>query len=245
MNAGKTSLRVSGVFILSLVLSSCGDLPPPIGIPPGGTTFIIDFSLSPAGWSGEFADYPVGEEPFYELDSGFRFLPAPLDTSKLAFMLAGNNHSDDLFMFLKGQINGLTPNADYLTHFQAAIATDAPTGCAGVGGPPGEGVWVKAGLTVAEPGRFVDGLSFYRMTVDKGNQSTGGSDAVVLGNIANSNTDCSNFVYELKELSGGFPAFTVRTDGTGSLWWMVGTDSGFEATTTLYYTRIAVTVWEL
>ena len=35
-------------------------------------------------------------------------------------------------------------------------------------------------------------------------------------------------------------SFQITTDATGEIWLVVGSDSGFEGTTTLYYTQIDV-----
>ena len=73
----------------------------------------------------------------------------------------------------------------YLARFNVEIATNVPSGCIGVGGAPGESVWVKAGATTVEPVAIDQGGQL-RMNIDKGNQSNGGANAVVLGNVANS-----------------------------------------------------------
>ena len=80
------------------------------------------------------------------------------------------------------------------------------------------------------------------MNLDKGNQATGGSDAIVVGNIANGLTDCANPVYTMKTLQNTQDTSTAKTDSRGTIWAMVGTDSGFEGTTALYYTKIVVTL---
>jgi len=65
------------------------------------------------------------------------------------------------------------------------IATRTPSGCFDIGGAPGESVWIKAGATGVEPLPILIGGDL-RMNVDVGNQSQGGENAVVLGNVANS-----------------------------------------------------------
>ena len=39
----------------------------------------------------------------------------------------------------------------------------------------------------------------------------------------------------------GLESLQVQTDGSGSVWLFVGTDSGFEATTSVYYTWVVAT----
>ena len=203
--------------------------------------YTINFADGLAGWSGGFADYPVGQEEFYELESGWQALPEGLPGNGL--FISGNNHSDDLFMFIKGPIDGLKASTPYSLTFKITLATNAPTGCFGIGGAPGESVFLKAGATRVEP-EPVMAETNYQMNIDKGNQSQGGTDALVLGNIANSNTDCTNPIYQIKVLQTDAASFQVKTDEGGSLWILVGTDSGYEGITSLYYTQLEIVAIE-
>jgi hypothetical protein len=218
---------------------------------PSSERFHFSFDESLEGWTVGFADYPAGTsdpeqqaiDEFYELDGGHARLPEPLDTRDGAVMLTGNNHSDDLFMFLKRRVGGLAPDTAYQLELRTVFATDVPRGCVGVGGSPGEGVFVKGGATGIEPLRVSDDASGHRvwiMNIDKDEQAVGGTDAVVLGDFANSkDCDSADFSYELKELSNlALPAFSITTDANGEAWILLGTDSGFESTTTIYDTEI-------
>ncbi len=204
--------------------------------------FDFDFSENFQGWNYGFADYPPGEEDYYELISEWREAPEPvreeLDDIGSIF-ISGVNHSDDLFMYLKKRIEGLKPETRYMLFFKTEFATNAPTGCIGVGGAPGEAVWMKAGGSVVEP--LTEG---YYLNLDKGNQALGGEDARVIGNIANTQTDCLNPVFEIKRLDNETDPFEITTDAEGAIWVIVGTDSGFEYKTMLYYTHIKILVEE-
>ncbi|MFP4089291.1 MAG: hypothetical protein ACLFT3_03220 [Cyclobacteriaceae bacterium] len=57
------------------------------------------FEESMAGWEGDFADYPIGEDEFFELNYDREPLPAPLDQDRYGLVLSGSNRSDD-FSFL-------------------------------------------------------------------------------------------------------------------------------------------------
>lgn len=200
---------------------------------------IYDFSLDAEGWQGDFADYPEGEETFYQLDFGFSRLPSPLDTTQGSLKQTGSNHSDDLFMFVKRKLTGLTPNQIYQATFDIEIASNAANGSVGVGGSPGEGVYIKAGMTQIEPLKELENSSgHYRMNIDKGNQATDGLDMVLIGNFANG-TDEN--VYAFKTLSNTIP-FEIQSDRNGEVWVIIGTDSGFEAITTIYYNKISITL---
>jgi hypothetical protein len=197
----------------------------------------FDFAQGPQGWIPGFADYPPADEAIYGLRADYSSLPAPLDISRSALFISGVNRSDDLFMYFRWR-GGLRRNTSYRVAFEIEFATRVPAGCAGVGGAPGEGVTVKAGATTVEPIPVVGDDGHYRMNVDKGNQANGGRDAVVLGDIANSQTCGDEPRWELKQLSS-MPALDVTTDDSGSVWLFFGTDSGFESITSLYYTRFA------
>jgi hypothetical protein len=196
------------------------------------------------GWQAGFADYPVGEEEFYELESGIRDLPAELGSGK-AYYLSGNNHSDDLFMFLKrklGTAQGLKKNATYLARFDITFGSNVPTACGGIGGSPGESVYLKAGASATDPSYQVDGENHYRMTIDKGNQAQSGRDASNVGNISNGdNCDTAGPDPDYKSVrKTHVHTARVKTDSQGNLWVIVGTDSGFEGTTSLYIQSINV-----
>ena len=126
-----------------------------------------------------------------------------------------------------------------------SFASDAPSGCAGVGGAPGESVWLKVGASAEKPVPVeVDGET--RLSVDKGNQAQGGEAAGVAGVIANG-IPCEEALaqdpppYAFVTLSHTM-AEPVTTTAAGTLWLLVGTDSGFESRTSLYYDRIDVTL---
>ncbi|MGH2415392.1 MAG: PEP-CTERM sorting domain-containing protein, partial [Microcystaceae cyanobacterium] len=146
--------------------------------------FSWDFSQGTLGWQGGFADYPQGEEDFYELDFGWQPLPANLGAESALF-ITGNNHSDDLFMYFRHVITGLTPQTTYRVTFNVELASNAPDGSSGIGGSPANSVYLKAGVTQVEPlAQPQSGSNFLELNVDKGNQSQGGKEAVVLGDIA-------------------------------------------------------------
>jgi hypothetical protein len=204
--------------------------------------FSFDFSINHEGWVGDFVDYPPGEEAFFELGWGWFNLPTPLPlngkTLEKGMFLTGNNHSDDLFMFIKRQIEGLKPNTHYELTFVVTIENNVPPGEFGIGGSPGESVFFKVGASKQEPTKIIEN-GIYRLNVDKGNQAQGGKNAIVIGNLANPLVNPLNPTYEPKQFINTIP-LKVKTDRKGRLWLFVGTDSGFEGPTNYYIAQIAV-----
>ena len=87
----------------------------------------------------------------------------------------------------------------------------------------------------------LDDLGHLRMKIDKGNQSRGGENAVVLGNITNSRT-CEQWSpqWERKSFPGQSIPAPVTAAEDGRIWLLFGTDSGYEGTTWIYFTRATV-----
>jgi hypothetical protein len=197
----------------------------------------FDFSESQNNWVVDFTDFPAGTDSSYELKFAYTDLPPNLATNKKSMMLSGNNHSDDLFMFMKRKVTDLSPNTDYTLVFEVELASNAPKGAVGIGGAPGESVFLKAGAASTEPKKVIEDNQ-YALNVDKGNQNTPGEIAIVLGDIAVS-YDTQNYTLISRNNTGDTP-FIARSNSKGEIWLIVGTDSGFEGTTTVYYTRVNV-----
>ncbi len=199
----------------------------------------FSFGTGLDGFTANIADYSPGMEVG---DQGIRFvsevrrLPPPLD-NRFGLLLGGTNRSDDLFMFIWREISGLAPNRLYRVDVDVTIATNIGRNCAGVGGSPGEGVVIKAGASPVQPATTLINNNFrVNFEKDRNPLPIGGDQVVTIGNFANSTEICSDGRYELKTLSStGTRSGMVTSDSAGRLWLVIGTDSGFEARTEIYY----------
>ncbi len=206
----------------------------------GKFIFDFDFSSGSHGFVAGFAEYRPSQAHIYELTSDYRTLPSPLEQQSALF-IGATNRSDDLFMFFKGPIDGLARGVRYTVTVSAEIATNVPARCAGAGGAPGESVWVKAGATATEP-LSVNDDGYQRMNIDIGIQANSGTQAVVLGDVANS-TMCGQLRrWELKSFGAKSPPSPVSISADGRAWVLFGVDSGFEGRTEIYFTQVSVTL---
>jgi hypothetical protein len=146
-------------------------------------------------------------------------------------------------MYLMRPVAGTEPNRSYVAEFLVEFASAAPSGCAGIGGAPGESVWMKAGATSVQPAPVQEN-GHTRLSVDKGGQSEGGADAAVIGDVANGipcedalSQDPAPYAFVTRRHTLQDP---VTAGPDGNVWLVVGTDSGFEGRTSLYYDRIEV-----
>lgn len=224
----KNNLPILGTTLLAAALLSTGALA-------ADTGWTFDFEQNDGGFTPIFADYPVGDDvdEFYELN--YEWTACPQQDNKALF-LSGNNHSDDLFMGVYQEISGLT--AGQLYEFQASfrLATNVESGMIGVGGSPGASVYVKGGITAEKPRREPDAQQHYRLNIDKGNQGTDGCDMRLLGDLEKKDAQRPG-AYEWKTFS-----FTMRAkaNDSGCVYLIIGTDSGFEATSSYYLDDISV-----
>lgn len=203
-----------------------------------------DFTRGDLGWSPGFADLPLDANASYELDAGLRNLPPGVGEGGTGFLLQGHNRSDDLFMFLKkklGAADGIRAGQTYEVRFRLTFASNSPSGAVGIGGAPGEAVALKAGAGPIEPAAVPASGGYARLNIDKGDQSTGGPAASVAGDVANGQEPVGSgpqpYVTVTKTHTHSFAA---RADADGNLWLLVGTDSGFEGLTAVYFQRIDV-----
>jgi hypothetical protein len=148
-------------------------------------------------------------------------------------------------MYLKRRLrveDGIVASQTYRVEYVITLASNAASGCVGIGGAPGESVYLKAGASPIEPLSVLQSNGYLRMNVDKGNQSTGGTAASVAGNIANGIPCEQASPYHPFALIQRSHQHTtnVRANANGELWLLVGTDSGFEGLTSLYYQSIRV-----
>lgn len=234
-----------GIIVLMGLLFSCSPGDQEVAVFSMTYDFTAkELTASNQGWLGDFADYPEGDSIEYELLFKHDTIPSgtSVKSTKYGLLISGNNQSDDLFMFIKTKVTGLRPNATYEILFNVKVASDAPTGAVGIGGAPGENVYLKVGASVIEPRKELqDGM--YRMNIDKGNQAEQGADMMNIGHVGVSATTTKFTVITRNNDSSN--SFILTTDPSGEFWLIVGTDSGFEGKTALYYTQIDVLLNEL
>ena len=215
--------------------------PPPVSIS-------FDFRNGSLGWEAGFADYPpaTDKNDLFGLRAEIRGLPPELGVSGTGFYIQGINRSDDLFMFMKRRLtssDGIVAGQTYQVNFTLVFASDAQSGCVGVGGPPDVGL--KAGATPAEPIALLDNsplFAWLRMNVGKGGEGYGDLAASTTGSTANGIPCGSQPIKYVSIQRNHQHTSFVNANSRGELWLLVGTDSAYEGKTGLYYQRIDVTL---
>jgi hypothetical protein len=203
------------------------------------TIFETDFRSKNPGWESFYTGYPVSYEGNMEFDSGLKSLPEPLNNSETGYYITAFNRSDNVKMLLRKRIDGLDPNTTYSVRFTIRFATEEPSGCAGVGGAPGEAVKVIADASELRPEPIIENEEdggYYLLNIQYMGDSQEWYQNAIMGDIANSRECEDGEEFEIKEVSSGLSHSTVTTNENGEAWLMFGTRSGFEGQTELYYT---------
>lgn len=207
-----------------------------------GLVITSNFARGSDGWLPLFTDYNL-EESEFDFLAEQRLLPASVRAPfgfRQAYYLQSHNRSDDVFMFLKKVLTerqGVVAGAAYRLSFDIYFASNAGD-CAGSGGSPGASVYLKAGGSAYEPVPELLPNGYISVTIDKGSQSEGGRQMGVVSNISNGGS-CEDPTYVLLHKRYTHP-FSIRSAPSGQLWIAVGTDSGYEGLTGLYYYQIQV-----
>jgi hypothetical protein len=204
-------------------------------------SIVFDFTGgSGLEWEPGFADYHPDTDMRTTAD--VRLLPPEIG-SGTSWYLSGWNYSDDLFMFLQRRLDRgdrIFPSQNYLVHYTITLATNAGADCGGIGGAPGESVYVKLGAAPTRPEPvLVD--DYLWMNIDKGNQAEGGVHASVAGNIAaDVPLPCSSDAPFVTLVRNHEHPYAIPSTPSGELWLIFGTDSGFEGVTSIYVQKIEV-----
>lgn len=205
----------------------------------------FDFRNGLIGWQAGFADYSPATniDDLYQLKAELRTLPPELGVSGSGFYFQGANRSDDLFMFMKRRLtsaDGIVAGQRYQVRYNIVFASNSQSNCVGIGGAPGESVVLKAGASSNEPSSILSDKGYLRMNVNIGSQTQGGSAASIVSNIANG-LPCGESLNRYVSIQRVHQHTTeVNAASDGVLWLLVGTDSGYEGLTSLYYQQIEV-----
>jgi hypothetical protein len=184
-------------------------------------SFEYGFESDYQGWIGDFADYPVADSVHWHLGHRIDTLPDILPKQS-GLVLKGDNFSDDLFLFLKRKLTGLSPNTAYAIAFSIDIATDQGAEIIG-----GSDLFLKAGAVLMEPKKLAtqESSTMFRMNLDKGNQASEGKDMQVFGHVEHPFHDTR---YHLVTFANASRPFRIKTGPEGELWIIVGAESAFE-----------------
>jgi hypothetical protein len=196
-------------------------------------------------WLPGLSDYSADASRL-NFTAEIRQVPPNYPAELRAYYLESHNTPDDLFMFLKRELStldGVETNRDYSVSIHVGFFSNVTDGGVGIGGSPGSDVYLKAGVSLAEPIAVLqDRARYVGLSVDKGQQAQSGSDIQILSTIENGQPPAEGAQpYVFLERVLHFPRL-VRTDDRGALWITVGIESGFEGVTGIYFYEIIVTL---
>ena len=215
---------LSGIFLL--IASACDFSADENGI--YLFSYEYDFAESQHDWQHGFSDFPAGREDSISFALEFDYAERP--GGGKALILSGNNQNSDLFMFIKKQITGLQPNADYTLTFDVEL----------LGTVTGENVYLKVGATSMEPKGVIENGNVV-MNIDKGAQENGGEDMIPIGNTdAVDGVNLYSLITRSNHLNAYDQPLIAKANSKGELWLIVGADSALKGLNTIYFTKVLV-----
>lgn len=226
-------------LLVPALLAGCHSDDNDAPVNPVEVTLASDFNSGADGWQHGFSDYPVDNKDIFQLSAGIENITG--EAAKKGYKLSGSNRSDDLFMYLKRPVTGLVANTRYQVTLDVTLWSRVGSACFGIGGSPGSSVYIKAGASEQEPKQ-----ADYYLNIDAGHQSQGGSDAKVIGDIVIQGLECEGDIFDSKQLQlNQQQNFQITSSNDGEIWLLVGSDSGYEGVTTIYYESINATITPL
>jgi hypothetical protein len=235
MQSKLTTFITAGLISAIGILTGCGAS---TSKPSIGTDINYSFAQNIDGWEFGYSDYTTLTKP---TDVEHIHTISPIQGASKALYMSGTNESSSLLLYTTRKVNGLLPKTIYKGKFTVTFASDTPAGCAGVGGSPGESVWLIGAVTDIKPENTQQGDTV-QLNISRGNQSTEGDSSAVLGTIGVPDIPCTanNRQAVIKTL-GPSKWISFRTDDTGSAWILVGIDSGVWGNSRIWLENITFT----
>jgi hypothetical protein len=191
-----------------------------------------------SGWTSLFSDYPQGADSSYALEFKIARLPLPLDTSKNALKISGFNYNDDLATYMYTTLTGLAPEVKYKVSFAILLASNIPSGGINTGNSPN--LFIGVGALDTIPSNHVDHDGILRPTFQSdlinGNST---EDLKVVGQLGVAETTSAYTQIGRDNLNH---PIEVTSRGDGKIYLLIGWDSGYLGTTTVYIKSIMVTL---
>lgn len=225
-------------LLVSFIITGCDSLESTDDEFDFQSEFEYNFRESDHGWESFFTNYNKGWAEKMDLESDYQPLPEPLDTTESALYISGVNHSDDVKMLFRKQVEELKPNTTYNVQFLIRFATSVPSKCAGIGGAPGEAVKVITDASKTKPEAILDDNEYHVLNIEHQSNAAEWYQNAIIGDIANSRECEEGPEFEIKEILSDEGHTTVTSDDSGRAWLLFGTRSGFEGRTELFYTYL-------
>jgi len=198
----------------------------------------FDFESDNQNWEGGISDYPIDYQDSIAVLVDYNAVPGTSLLDGNGFNISADNPHGDLFYFFKRKVDGLSPNNYYKLDFEFLLYTQLQTISENINS---EDLYLKIGAVDYEPElqqlRWPNSLEYLTLNVDKGIlNSEGGKDLINIGSIKRFTSD------QPEVISGNTFDFQIgsKADGNGSIWLLIGVDSGVRSQLTFGLAALTV-----
>gem|GEM_PF-833104 len=202
------------------------------------TTFEYDFTQSDHNWEAFISNYSNADLQQLDFTTDYTNLPSPLSSSENAHFVHAENHPEGFKILYRKQIDGLEPFTPYQIRYTIRFATDVPSGCDEIGEPAGEDVRVLARSHVVKPDTTnIQGFDFENiLNIQHLENPQTWLNESTIGDITNTRGCSESRQFEMKEIRTRSNFDSLTADSNGRVWLMFGTHTGYQGSTSLYYT---------
>ena len=212
------------ISLLLLGFTACDD---PEDENPFGIILLSDFDNGPQGWTPFFTGLPSDAAATYGLQVDLIDLPAEIGENARGLKVRGVNKGENLFFFMKKELENLSPGRLYGLRFRVEMATNTPKPRPVVNriGSAGTPALMLAGGMAFEPGVSVttqsDGSikANFSHEVDFPSNNSRAADVMALGLIHHEGEAEEFRIIRLENFD---QPFEVRATPQGKLWVVFG-----------------------
>ncbi len=199
---------------------------------------VFDFETGSQNWEGGIADYPVLTRDSLSFNFDNLQVPNNLLVEGSGLQITSDNPHGDLFYYFVRHITDLKPNTQYKLDFEFLLYVQTDSD---IDKSSSDGVYLKIGGVKYEPvllkQTMTDNQEYMVLNVDKGETNEdSGEDMVMIGDI-------TGFMGVSPEVISGNTfdkIIEVQSNANGSVWLIIGVDSGVKTRLTFGLTAVTV-----
>lgn len=186
----------------------------------------FDFENGDQEWDGGISDYPVEYKDSLSFIVENNLAPISSFIDGNGLNISADNPHGDIFYFFKRKVDGLIPNRNYILDFEFLVYTKLETISSS---STAEDIYLKIGAVGYEPAleqqTWRNSMEYIALNIDKGDSNAeSGADMISLGSI-------KKYTSDLPEVISGNTfgnQIASKSDNNGSIWLVIGVDSGIK-----------------
>jgi hypothetical protein len=200
------------------------------------------FEQDVEGWQPSYTNYAPSSEDSFKFSFTYTKFHVASDTVRAMVQTAYNKNSK-LFMYVKRQISGLTPNKTYSITIKVHLYSQLRVPFTGDTTSNSKGSFLKVGVFRNEPindtipDSLITGEYIIIPGFDPGQVTTDGADMIYVGKISFTGVNQSP---DFLEATNTGKEILETADNDGKVWIVIGVDTNIPVYQSIYYSGIGI-----